>query len=185
MSATRADLALALWVGVFAACARGNPDVTPQGGSGSAGGQAATEVGDTAPRPPVRPTAGATPPGLDSTARQVPPAAPAPDSLDLVPVADLLNNPGWVGKRVRTFGTCIGYSRVLAVGPQPRTRSDWQLLADSAAIWVVGPYPEGCAGAVAATRPSTFVAQVAADTLPGLGGQPRRLRQYLIYLPEG
>jgi len=86
---------------------------------------------------------------------------------------------------VRVEGTCIGYSRVLAAGPQPRTRSDWQLVADSVSAWVVGPYPPGCSGAVGAPEAEVYAVTVALDTLPALGATPPRPRYYLIYTPTG
>jgi len=82
-------------------------------------------------------------------------------------------------------GVCIGYSRVQAVGPQPRTRSDWQLVDDSVAVWVVGPYPQGCSGTVPSQAAGTYTVTVAMDTLPALGDAPPRPRRYLIHAPPG
>ena len=96
-------------------------------------------------------------------------------------VAELLTNSLPAGERVAVRGTCIGYSRVVAMGPQPRTRSDWQLLDGSDAIWVVGPYPTGCSGTVPSEVPDTFAMTVAVDTLPALGTRAQRARTYLLY----
>ena len=119
----------------------------------------------------------------EGTGQQIPEPQEA-GSLPLVAIAQLLADEAWEGDRVQVRGTCIGYSRVLAVGPQPRTRSDWQLMADEVAIWVVGPYPQGCSGSSPATEPATFVMEVAADTLLALGRQQPRRRQYLLYSPS-
>ena len=135
----------------------------------------------TAPLPPSGDTvvAGADSPGT----REIPNPLVNADSLPLVTVADLLGGDEWVGERVRVRGTCIGYSQVLAGGPPPQTRSDWQLLSDGSAIWVVGSYPQGCSGTVPADAPANFVVAVAEDTLPPLGVGSARTRRYLLYAP--
>jgi hypothetical protein len=130
------------------------------------------------------------PPGSVDTSSRIAPVDVAPEprptlpqqvKTPLVSVPDLLASDAWVGTRVRVHGTCIGYSRVLASGPQPRTRSDWQLMSDSTAIWVTGPYPAGCGGASPAPAPDTFAVEVAEDTLASLAGRPARPRRYLIF----
>jgi hypothetical protein len=45
---------------------------------------------------------------------------------------------------------------------------------------VSGPMPPGCSATEPATSPSTITARVAQDTMPGLGGQPGTLRQFLV-----
>lgn len=104
------------------------------------------------------------------------------DSLPLVSIEDVVAGNVRVGARVRVRGTCIGYSRVLAAGPQPQTRSDWQVVSDSTAIWVVGSYPPGCEATTPATGPTIFVVEVAEDTLPALGTRPARSRWYLVHV---
>ena len=133
----------------------------------------------TAPLPPSADTMVA---DADSPrTREIPNPLVNVDSLPLVTVGDLLGGDQWVGERVRVRGTCIGYSRVLAGGPQPQTRSDWQLLSDGSAIWVVGSYPQGCSGTTPADAPANFVFEVAEDTLPALGAGSARARRYLLY----
>jgi hypothetical protein len=68
-------------------------------------------------------------------------------------VTDLVANLVAAGETISVRGTCIGYSRVVAIGPQPRTRGDWQLVDGDAAVWVVGPYPQGCSGTAPASAP--------------------------------
>lgn len=128
----------------------------------------------------------ASPVPLDTTPRAeaVPPSPPS-DAGPLVHLRAILNGDVEVGRRVRVEGVCIGYSRVLAVGPQPRTRSDWQLVQDSVAVWVVGPYPPGCSGTIPSEEAGTYVVVIAADTLPALGDAPARPRLYLIHAPSG
>lgn len=135
----------------------------------------------TVPLPPPADTVVA---GADSPrTREIPNPVVNADSLPLVTVGDLLGGDQWVGERVRVRGTCIGYSRALAGGPQPQTRSDWQLLSDGSAIWVVGPYPQGCSGTTPADAPANFVFEVAQDTLRPLGPGSARARRYLLYAP--
>ena len=99
----------------------------------------------------------------------------------LVPLAAIVAGDVPVGRSVRVEGVCIGYSRVQAMGPQPRTRSDWQLVDDSVTVWVVGSYPPGCSGTVPSLSAGTFTMTVAMDTLPALGDAPPRPRVYLIH----
>ena len=111
--------------------------------------------------------------------------SPSGDALPFIHLRAVLEGDAEVGRRVRVEGVCIGYSRVLAVGPQPRTRSDWQLVQDSVAVWVVGPYPPGCSGTVPSEGAGTYVVVIAAETLPALGDAPARPRLYLIHTPTG
>ena len=74
-----------------------------------------------------------------------------------------------------------GMARSWQGGPQPQTRSDWQLLSDGSAIWVVGSYPRGCSGTIPADTPANFVFQVAQDTLQPLGAGSALVRRYLLY----
>ncbi len=113
------------------------------------------------------------------------PEVPTGEKPRLVPLQEILAGGAEPGERVRVEGLCIGYSRVMAVGPQPRTRSDWQLVQGEAAVWVAGPYPAGCSGAVAAETPGTYTFVVSVDTLPALGSALPRPRVYLIHAPPG
>ncbi|HXG43459.1 MAG TPA: hypothetical protein VNJ71_01745 [Gemmatimonadales bacterium] len=106
--------------------------------------------------------------------------AGAPSPLR-VTVQDVLTQPGLVGKTVVVSGTCLGYSvPTIAVGSPPVTRSDWQLEDAGDAVWVTGPLPEGCTATGGATGRTRITAAVAQDTLPGLGGEKPRLRQFLV-----
>lgn len=170
----------ALAAALAAAYGCGGP---PAGGSQPPGearpDSAATAVsGDSAPAVPSTP---GTPDTLPHPAEVSP--TPGSDTLPLIPLHEILSGGAEVGRRVRVRGVCIGYSRVLAGGPQPRTRSDWQLADDSVAVWVVGPYPPGCSGTVPAEQAGTFTFVVASDTLPALGSAPSRPRVYLIHMP--
>ena len=111
------------------------------------------------------------------------PQVPTGEKPRLVPLQELLAGGAQPGERVRVEGLCIGYARVVAAGPQPRTRSDWQLVQDDAAVWVAGPYPAGCSGTEPAQAPGTYTVVVAVDTLAALGGAPPRPRVYLIHAP--
>lgn len=117
------------------------------------------------------------------TAPQDVASRPASDAPPMVPLAAVVAGDVEVGGSVRVEGVCIGYSRVQAVGPQPRTRSDWQLVADSIAVWVVGSYPAGCSGTVPSQSAGIYTMTVAMDTLPSLGDAPARPRVYLIHTP--
>ncbi len=121
-----------------------------------------------------------TPPPSSAASDTVPRTGDAPP---LVPLAVIVAGDVEVGGSVRVEGVCIGYSRVQAVGPQPRTRSDWQLVDDSVAVWVVGSYPQGCSGTVPSRSAGIYTMTVAMDTLPALGGAPARPRVYLIHTP--
>lgn len=182
MSRTRRSLPLTLGCVMAISCG-GDPDVKQSTSTEEpvASSPVVTEADSvsTDTTPPVR----------------VPPVVPAPagaggaqqaaaaDSIPLVPIQNIANGGVEPGTRVRVQGTCLGYSRILAGGPQPRTRSDWQLAADSVGLWVVGPYPPGCSGTVPSATPGIYDATVAVDTVPGLGGTPARRRFYLVRSP--
>jgi hypothetical protein len=150
-------------------------------------------------RPPGEARVDASPPAVSRDSVPATPATPVPSDTvprpgaasptaaagapPLIPLQAILAGGAEPGRRVRVEGVCIGYSRVLALGPQPRTRSDWQLVDDSVAVWVVGPYPPGCSGTVPAEQAGTFTVVVASDTLPALGTAPPRPRLYLIHTP--
>lgn len=186
MSSATFGLRLIACLMVLSGCGRATPAArTGEDTAQSSVTEGTEEPAESLPRPaPLPPSADTSAPGADPTqARRVPAPSVKADSLPLVSIPDLIASNAWVGERVRVRGTCIGYSRVLAAGPQPQTRSDWQLVTDSTAIWVVGPYPPGCAGTTPADAPATFVVEVAEDTPPALGARPVRPRRYLLYAP--
>jgi hypothetical protein len=162
---------------------RGNDrsaDTAPSHASASAGG---TTQAALAPRPPKTNTKGAPThrvlPDTERSGTQTPPQAPGDAQPVPTSVRALLTSASLVGKRVRVTGRCLGYGTLRAMGGAPRTRSDWQLEADSMAIWVTGPLPVGCSATAGATESSTLTALVAEDTVRGLGG-PGRARRYLV-----
>ncbi|HEU4628650.1 MAG TPA: hypothetical protein VFS08_02865 [Gemmatimonadaceae bacterium] len=117
----------------------------------------------------------------DTTGRAPVHAGAAPDTgTATASVRELLDSSALVGRVVRVTGLCLGYGRPTAAGPQPRTRSDWQLQADGATIWVTGRRPPDCSATEGATAETTIEARVAEDTLPSLGGSGGRTRRYLV-----
>ncbi len=111
------------------------------------------------------------------------PQAPAGEKPRLVPLQEILAGGAQPGERVRVEGLCIGYARVRAAGPQPRTRSDWQLVQGDAAVWVGGPSRAGCSGTEPAPASDTYPVVVAVDTVASVGGAPPRPRVYLVHTP--
>lgn len=97
-----------------------------------------------------------------------------------VTVAEIAGSGALVGKRVRVTGRCMGYSKPLAVGPPPRTRSDWQLADGSTAIYVVGTFPPGCSPTTGSSEPVTIIGVVTEDTLPALMDRPARARRFMV-----
>lgn len=97
-----------------------------------------------------------------------------------VTVAEIAGSGALVGKRVRVQGRCMGYSTPLAVGPPPRTRSDWQLADGSVAIYVVGDFPPGCSPTTGSTEPVTIIGVVTEDTIPARLERPVRARRFLL-----
>ena len=108
--------------------------------------------------------------------------APAPAGGPLqTTVHAVLTTPSLTGRTVEVNGRCLGYSApTIAKGSPPLTRSDWQLEDQGEAIWVSGPLPAGCTSTTPASAPGLVTANVAQDTLPGLGGQSATPRQYLV-----
>lgn len=78
------------------------------------------------------------------------------------------------GRIVSVNGSCLGVSSPRAPGAPPRTRSDWILADDSAAVYVVGALPTGCAPLGGPPVAATVVARVALDTVGA------RVRAFLI-----
>jgi hypothetical protein len=105
--------------------------------------------------------------------------ATAPSNSVEVSIRELVNGAVQVGKVVRTHGQCIGYSKPVAQGPPPRTRSDWQLEDGGIAIWVVGAFPPGCTGAGGDGTRITVSGSVAEDTVVALNGRGH-VRRFLI-----
>ena len=107
--------------------------------------------------------------------------APAPADPAAVTVHEVLTTPALVGRLVRVTGRCLGYAEpLLAKGSPPRTRSDWQLEDGGEALWVTGPFPEGCTATTPANGTSQVRGVVAHDTLLALGGGAPVARQYLV-----
>ena len=97
-----------------------------------------------------------------------------------VTVAEIAGSSALVGKRVRVTGRCMGYSTPLAVGPPPRTRSDWQLADGGMAIYVVGTFPPGCSPTTGSSEPVTIIGLVAEDTIPARLERPARARRFMV-----
>jgi hypothetical protein len=108
--------------------------------------------------------------GRDSSHRMGP-------NSDRPTVRTILNEPLYVGKLVSLSGLCAEYGHLAEGGP-PKTRSDWQLSQDGAAIYVTGPMPPGC---LAASSPPTvtITAKVRGDTIVVNSPSTRRTRRYL------
>ncbi len=106
---------------------------------------------------------------------EISPMRTAPVSISAI-VAD---PGGYAGKEVIVRGRCLGW-RGPALGPQPRSRSDWQIGDDASALWVVGPFPPGCTGAAGGGE-VTLRATVGVDTARmALGTAERVERAYLV-----
>lgn len=158
-------------------------EAVPADSTAAASAAAAIPV-DSASGGPVTAAPGDAPtPGAPAQGSGGVPQMPTGEKPRLVRLQDILAGEAQPGERVRVEGLCIGYARVVAAGPQPRTRSDWQLVQGDAAVWVAGPYPAGCSGTEPAQRPGTYTVVVGVDTLPALGGAPPRPRVYLVHTP--
>lgn len=101
---------------------------------------------------------------------------------DLVKIADLLDAPDLVGKRVQVTGMCLGYGSEHMPGPPPRTRSDWALEDDGAIIYVTGPFPAGCSGLEPGVDPVLFTAEVAVDTVTSYADNSKSARYFLVLI---
>jgi hypothetical protein len=110
--------------------------------------------------------------------------APADTVLREATVAQILDGRVPVGQTVRVRGRCLGYGASLGDEGPPLTRSDWLLEGDGRRIYVSGAYPPGCSATTPAESPATIRAEVAEDTLAGLGAQAPRTRRYLVRLPD-
>ncbi|HKA58319.1 MAG TPA: hypothetical protein VKD28_06870 [Gemmatimonadales bacterium] len=126
-------------------------------------------------RPTEQPQAAA-----DSPRAQVAITVPRAKPDTSVTVAEIAASGALVGKRVRVTGKCMGYSTPLAVGPPPRTRSDWQLADGSMAIYVVGTFPPGCSPTTGSSEPVTIIGVVTEDTIPARLGGPARPRRFMV-----
>ena len=99
-------------------------------------------------------------------------------------VATVLGSASMVGQKVSVTGRCIGYSKPVARGSAPLSRSDWQLEDGGAAVWVNGDFPPGCSGTTEGASPVTIVAVVRQDTIRSLGSTTPQTRQYLVRSPD-
>ncbi|MGQ0646436.1 MAG: hypothetical protein ACT4P7_02625 [Gemmatimonadaceae bacterium] len=99
-------------------------------------------------------------------------------------VRDLVQRAGIAGT-VDVRGRCMRMSRVIASGPPPRTRSDWQFAdaADSSvAVWVSGTRPDDCNYASSSPAPTVIRAAVERDTVRLATTQPV-VRVFLVRVP--
>jgi hypothetical protein len=86
-----------------------------------------------------------TAPGAGDSTTQRPDSASQPaDPGQPMTVGALLGAPPSSGTNIRVSGKCYGLAGTLARGPQPRSRSDWQLGNDTVAVYVTGPSPTEC-----------------------------------------
>jgi hypothetical protein len=128
----------------------------------------------------LRPTRPSTVPG-DSARASDPVTAPRRTTPEPSPtIAEIVSSSAFVGKRVQVRGRCLGYSKPMAAGGPPRTRSDWQLEAGGVAIYVSGALPSGCSITEGSVQPIMISALVAEDTLSARGGRPARPRRFLV-----
>jgi hypothetical protein len=140
----------------------------------SAGGVDTLRMQRPSDRPPPRTAAESAGPQV-----RIPPGRQVkPDTS--VTVAEIAGSSALVGRRVRVQGRCMGYSTPLAVGPPPRTRSDWQLENGGVAIYVVGDFPPGCSPTTGSTEPVTIIGVVTEDTIPARLERPARARRFLL-----
>jgi hypothetical protein len=116
----------------------------------------------------------------DTAAAEAPEGSARPELPPLHTVREVLDSGALVGQRVRVEGRCLGHRGKLAQGTPPRTRSDWQLESDGAAIYVVGALPPRCSAIEGGEDTVTITAFVAEDTLQALGGGAGRPRRYLM-----
>jgi hypothetical protein len=118
----------------------------------------------------------------DTAAAGAPEDSVQPKLPPLHTVREVLDSSALVGQRIRVAGRCLGYGSNLAEGTPPRTRSDWQLESDGAAIYVVGALPPRCSAmeGEGGEDTVTITAIVAEDTLPAPDGGPGRPRRYLM-----
>lgn len=69
-----------------------------------------------------------------------------PDRTDTLSVSAFLDGPVGAGRIVSIRGKCRDQFHASgSAGAPPRSRSDWQLADDRAAVYVSGPMPAGCA----------------------------------------
>ena len=95
---------------------------------------------------------------------------------------EVLESSAFVGQEIRITGRCLGYGKSVAQGGPPRTRSDWQLEDDGAAIYVTGPLPTGCSATAGSAAPTTITARVAEDTIRALADHSASARRYLVVM---
>jgi hypothetical protein len=111
-----------------------------------------------------------------------PPGAIAAQSVNL---SSIVRSNKFVGSTLAVTGECVGYAKQVAVGGQPRTRSDWQLQDSTAAIWVVGKFPPGCLAVGSNGARVSVMARVAEDTIIMLDRtSSKEPRRYLLLVPD-
>jgi len=148
----------------------------PTGAGESASGQAAKPPGKPSGGTvrPVDPKTGTLPAGTAAT------VGAAAGKEQVRTVRELLSSDRDVGQMVRVAGRCLGYSKPVAEGMPPRSRSDWQLEDDGVAIYVTGPLPAGCSATEGSAERTTITARVAQDTMPAMGNREATPRRYLV-----
>ena len=116
-------------------------------------------------------------PAVTSPIRQVP-SVPEASEHRSISVRVLLSTRPKSGTVVTVSGLCYGLAGLLAAGPPPSSRSDWQLGDGSVAVFVVGPIPLNCVQQ--ANAPSvTIRATVRRDSVAVRLGGPLVERLYL------
>lgn len=96
-----------------------------------------------------------------------------------VSIEDVLAGKAATGTMVTVTGIYLGYGRQQAFGPQPLTRSDWQLASGEVAVWVSGEFPDGTDALTPGDEPITITATVAEDVVEGPGDRNQQ-RYYLV-----
>ena len=94
-----------------------------------------------------------------------------------VSLRDVMATSALVGRRVRVRGRCLPHEDQLPAQP-PGLSTEWRLVADGIAVFVVGPLPGHCVarGDVMVT----ITAMVAEDTLAAIGDLPPSPRRFLV-----
>lgn len=116
---------------------------------------------------------------------QPPAKAQLPETLSKLPqytVAEVLDGLVSEGTRITVTGRYLGYGAQQAFGPQPLTRSDWQLADGPDAIWVTGQMPKGTAPLEAGHAPITIAARVDMDQVSSLSDSGQKDRWFLVLI---
>ena len=95
---------------------------------------------------------------------------------------DVMATGALVGRRVRVRGRCLPHEGDHLPAQPPSLSTEWRLVADGIAVFVVGPLPGHCVarGDVMVT----ITAMVAEDTLAAIGDLPASPRRFLVVAEE-